>query len=115
MSITVISPLTKLNLNNISSFFEDFEAEASAAVYDGTNMANTSVATIIKENTEAYILDKANSFGATVDVEVSLNDDTPPLPVSVVIRGAVAPYVKVKLQEIIENNLEIPKERQSWI
>lgn len=115
LSITVISPLTKLNLDNISSYFDDFGTEASAAVYDGTNMANTSVAAIIKENTEAYILDKANSFGATVNVDVSLNDDTPPLPVSVVIRGAVAPYVKVKIQEIIENDLAIPKENQSWI
>lgn len=114
LAITVISPWSKLNFDNISSHFSEFRADASSTVLNGTTMANNAMGELIKQNVEAYILDKANSLGADVDIEITVSNDNPPVPISVVIRGTVAPYTKVRLQQMLENDFEITKENQLW-
>ena len=114
LSITVISPWTKIRLNNISSYFETLKVNADDAVSAGTSVADTARDEIIKEKAEAYILDKATSYGASIEVEVTLTEATPRTPESIVIRGTVSPYVRQRLQEVMENDLAIPKERQFW-
>lgn len=114
LSITVISPWTKLRLQDISSYFDGFGIDAEQTVSEGTATANSAAAAIIKERTEAYILDKAATFDASLTVEVILSESTPPVPCDVVISGTVAPYAKQQLQHIIENDLAIPKENQVW-
>ncbi len=114
LSITVISPLLKIEMNHFSSYFSEVQIDASNAIHDGTMTANDALSEIIKENTEAYILDKAASMGVTLDVAVSLTGDSAPKPQSVIIDGAVSPAVKIRLQEMIENDLDIPREKQLW-
>lgn len=114
LAITVISPWTNLNFNNISYHFSQFHADGSSAVGNGTTMANNAMGELIKQNAEAYILDKANSMGANVDVEITVSDGSPPVPIGVVIRGVVAPYIKGRLQQMLEKDFEITKENQLW-
>lgn len=114
MSITIISPWLKIDFENLSLYLSDFETEAQNAVVDGTEYASTTLSTIIKDNAEAYILDKANQLGLSIEVEVCLSDESPPMPTFAEIHGTVSPYAKARLQEIIENDLAISKENQLW-
>lgn len=115
LSITVIAPWTNLEINDISSYFDSMEFDAVCAVAEGEHMAETATGTIIKEQTEAYILEKASAIGISVEVVVMFADTSPLLPHTVIITGNASPYEKQVLQLYITEKLGIPKERQSWI
>ncbi|MFR3325850.1 MAG: hypothetical protein ACLTR8_15535 [Oscillospiraceae bacterium] len=55
----------------------------------GENLARDSMADIIKEETEAYILDKAADLHANLRVEVAVGEDN--LPAAVTISGGGVP------------------------
>ena len=76
-------------------------------------MAGEAEGNIIKSRVQAYILDKADSFGTSLEVEVILDQDH--IPVSVELQGNISPYARAQLTEIIEEDLGIPKEHQLWI
>lgn len=114
LSITVISPWIKIRLNSISDYFESFQTNAADAVSAGTLAADFALDEIIIEKTEAYILDKAISYGAKIEIDVTLSDTQPKAPTYAMIRGSVAPYVRQQLQKVLEDDLGIPKENQSW-
>lgn len=80
----------------------------------GTKLADDARREIIKAEAEAYILDKAGSYGLQLEVCVTLREDDIPVPESVCIAGAVSPYARTRLEILIENELGIPKERQLW-
>jgi cell division protease FtsH len=69
---------------------------------------------IIKTKTQAYVLDKADSLGLDLEVEITVDNSELPVPVSVVLTGAAAPYAKARLSNIIANDLAVPKEAQIW-
>ena len=52
---------------------------------------------------------------AVLDVEVTLNDDDPPVPCGVKITGSISPYSKEMLSSFIANDLSIAKEDQIWM
>jgi hypothetical protein len=70
--------------------------------------------TIIKENLEAYILDKASALQLDVDVDIVLTEDLPPAPDSVTIIGNASPYNKQVFQAFLVEEIGIPKEQQIW-
>lgn len=114
LSITVMSPFLKINVNDLDSYFESVQTDASNAVYDGTMAAKNKLIEIIKDNTEAYILDKAESMGLSINVSVSITEAPAPEPKSVIIEGTASPTARLRLQEMIEEDLAIPKEYQLW-
>ena len=79
----------------------------------GENLARDSMADIIKEETEAYILDKAADLHANLRVEVAVGEDN--LPAAVTISGEASPYARRQIQAMIANDLGISKENQKWI
>ena len=87
---------------------------AESIVERGKQQARLAVAERIKEQTEAYILDKADGLGAEVTVEITLTEQSPAVPDSAVIGGSVSPYVRGRLERILAQELGIPKERQQW-
>lgn len=87
------------------------DAEDAAAM--GENLARDSMADIIKEETEAYILDKAADLHANLRVEVTIGEDN--LPAAVTISGEASPYARRQIQAMIANDLGISKENQKWI
>ena len=70
------------------------------------------MASIIAEQTEAYILDKAGELGAevTVRVETRTGGDGVPVPWSAELTGAQSEA----LASALETELGIPAERQVW-
>lgn len=115
LTLTVIRPLAKVRIPDLGAYLDDLKWDAVTAGSTGASYREDALRAGIKANTEAYILDKAESMAAQIHVEVTLNADDLPLPCAVRITGSVSPYVKRQLQGIIENDLGIPKEVQEWI
>ncbi len=114
MVMTIVSPWIHMRIQGLSDFFQDVSYNADAAVTDGQNTAREMLADIIKTKTEAYILDKANSFGAELAVEVKVDGSDLPVPCSVRISGSISPYGKKQLENVIANDLGIALEEQIW-
>lgn len=115
MTVTMASPLVKLRISGVSDFLQDIRSDSAAYAQQGSDDAKDRMQTIIKERAEAYILDKAASLGADIRVELVLSEDALPVPVSVILRGAVSPVGKRRLQEMIRDDLGIALEEQKWI
>ena len=114
MALTILSPLTGIDPERWNVSFSDFGDDAQAVVEDAKLAVQKELATDIKERTEAYILDKAKSFGLAVSVEVSVSSESIPAPTGVRITGAVPPYAKERLSLWLREELGIPLEEQEW-
>ena len=114
MAITILSPVVSISFKKITSYYSSISYDAAQYVNDGKMAAQESIADIIKSQTEAYILDKANSLGLQISVEVELDDSNNSVPCGAVITGAVSPYAKGSLEAYMQEQLGIPKENQQW-
>lgn len=114
MTLTVVSPWTQVRIGDFTDYFDDLSAQAANVSQDGERMAKDAVADIIKAEAEAYILDKANSFGAELTVEVSVDSSDLPVPCAVRINGRISPYGRTQLERIISEELGIALEDQIW-
>ncbi len=114
MVVTLLGPLVNLRVTGIENVILDVEQDADDLAASGENSAREAMAAIIKERTEAYILDKAKALGASLTVVVSLNTDDIPTPNGVHLVGSVSPYAKKRLTDIIQGDLGISAEAQTW-
>ena len=114
LSLVIVRPLTNTDILNFDIYQDFWQADAEAYASAGTEDASHALRSIIKQQCEAYILDKANSMGADLSFEVSLSLDDPPVPTEIRIQGNVSPYNKLVLRQFIEDNMGIPEERQLW-
>lgn len=114
MTITMFSPLIDLKLIDPDGYFSWIRQDAQLAVAQGQDAARESSAVIIKEQLEAYILDKASLWDLELSVEVTLDDSDPPVPVAVVLRGAASPYARKQMSEWLVRELGIEEENQQW-
>lgn len=114
MLVTVLSPLVDLHLENSMDAWKQIYQKSQDVITAGKITGENEYAHIIKERTRAYILDKAENFGADLNVEVTLSEEVPLSPCSVTLSGAVSPYAKMALSDMIERDLGIPLEEQKW-
>ena len=114
LCFSVISPFLKMNGTSFTGYLEDLQVNGDEIVADGKTAAMKELETIIKSKTEAYILDKAASYGAELAVEVSVDTTETPVPNAVRVSGQISPYGKKQLQQMIANDLGIALEAQVW-
>ena len=114
VATTAIVPALSVRFNNVFEYLGDIQTSAEEIVSGGAYAADTKLNEIIKQQSEAYILDKALSLGLSVEVEVKLTNSDPPAPYSIEIQGTISPFQKQRLQQYIQDDLSIPKERQIW-
>lgn len=114
LAFAVIRPLAHVNLKDLEEGSFPFAQEAEAMAAGGEEMARQALAEGIKAECEAYILDKAAAMDAAPQVEITLSQDEPPIPVAAAIRGSVSPQVQSQLATILETDLGIAKENQLW-
>ena len=114
LTLTVIRPLADIHPEDLDLFSHQIRQDAHAAVEAGEDYGKTAMARIIKEETEAYILDKALAFDADITVEVTVSGD-PPVPTGCFIRGKLSPYARRQLKHILEQDLGIGEEAIQWI
>ena len=112
MTICALGPVMELRLDRYNLYIAELNAQADAIAAEGSQMVSDAMEELIIQDTKAYILDKAASMGAELEVTVELNSS---VPASVVLKGAVSPAVKTRLTSWIANNLGIPAEAQKWI
>lgn len=114
LTITVLQPLRSTNRGWLENFSLNIDMNVSEAVANGQAESQKALGDIIKENTEAYILQKASSLNSKISVEVGVSSDTIPIPERVYVSGTIAPYARQQLEIWIERDLGIPKENQVW-
>lgn len=112
LTITVIQPISRLDINSLIEFSVPYTMEAEEAALTGEIMAGNTVTDIIKAESEAYILDKAKQLHAELEINVTLSDEQ--IPVSAEINGQISPYAREKMETILETDLGITKENQIW-
>lgn len=112
MTVTILSPMIHLPKSGFEPYLDEISYDAEYASQEGKRTADNEIEKIIIERTQAYILDKAVTLGADLEVEVLAKDL---IPYSVSISGPVSPFAKSQLSHYISENLGIPLEEQNWI
>ena len=113
LTFVVINPLVDLDFSRIEDYLNHVTLEGMEAAAVGENMAREAERDIISDRVEAYILDKADSFGVQLDVEVVLDQDN--IPVSAELKGNISPYAKAQITEMLSKDIGITKEHQLWV
>lgn len=110
--LCAFSPLLHLEIPEAMDIWGDYKAQASGIVERTSLAVREQTFVVITQRTEAYILDKAQSMGADVRVQVELGEDS--VPCGVRLQGSVTPYIRAKLTSVIESDLGIPAREQRW-
>lgn len=114
LTLTIIAPLINVRVGDITTYFSDVESQAESLALHGEDIAIAETKDIIKNNLEAYILDKASALGLDIQAEIFMSEGDLYAPLFVTLKGAVSPYAKRRLEQIISDDLDIPKENQTW-
>ena len=113
--LSIVGPPFQLPKFNFINSFREITVETELVTAFGQETAYKEYADIIKNRTAAYILDKAESLGAKLTVEVTLSNEMPMSPCEVKLSGAISPYAKKVLSNTIAKDLGIDVEEQTWI
>lgn len=108
-----ISPLRDFRLDRISYTDPGISAQAQRAAQDGSAQARQTMASIIKEQSQTYILNKAAELQMSLTVEVELDPDDW-APVAARIDGDATPYEKELLSDYITHTLSIERSGIHW-
>jgi len=113
--LTVIGPLARLDAARMARAISQASMASDEAASGVEVKSRELVSAIIKEKTEAYILDKAGEMGFTPRVEAEMDDGGDyPCPCGVRISGSWDAAQREKLSSLIEADLAIPENRQVW-
>ena len=99
---------------NPGAVLDRLEAQVVQAVAQGKSMRQEALAQDISQRTQAYILDKAESLGAELEVWVTVSLEELPVPVSVRLEGNVSQQVRYLITCFLTEELGIPEEEQQW-
>lgn len=114
LAAAVIGPLTGLRFSISEEIADPFRAEASIIISEAKQETEEKRKEIIKQELEAYILDKAAKLGVEVSVEVRLCDEELPLPTAVCVTGQAEPAVRTRLTQTIMQDMGITRENVIW-
>ena len=108
----LLRPVLGADLDRLALDFSDYQTAVEERQAELADTQTEAMASIIAEQTEAYILDKAGELGAevTVRVETRTGGDGVPVPWSAELTGAQSET----LASALETELGIPAERQVW-
>lgn len=112
--ITVISPVIKLQIKDVSQYVSALEEDGKDIIYEAKSQAESETQSIISDKVETYIEDKAASYGAVITATVGITEPDSLKPDTIAIEGEVSPYIKKILQEAITDDLGIREDRQIW-
>ncbi|MDO5399793.1 MAG: hypothetical protein Q4F17_02270 [Eubacteriales bacterium] len=112
LAMTVVSPLFGLDPDRLAELIPD-SLDGAGYVSEGENMARQAMAQHIKQACEAYILDKASSLHADVEVEITLGGEDQ-VPVAAELTGTASPNARAQLLSSLQGELGIPKENIRW-
>ena len=110
--LVLLQPVLGADLDRLALDFSDYQTAVEERQAELADTQTEAMASIIAEQTEAYILDKADELGAevTVRVETRTGGDGVPVPWSAELTGVRSEA----LASALETELGIPAERQVW-
>ena len=108
-------PILSVRLPAVSQWEDIYLPQAQEAAAQGEEIRIRSMAAIIRQESEAYILKEAKALGADVEVEIELDNGYPPAPAAVTLRGVFDASAETRLCRLLADELGIPKEHQTWI
>lgn len=113
-ALALISIFGNLNTDEFSKTLAKLRLEAEREAEEGYKKGNEETRFIIEEKCEAYILDKEEAQGLSVEVTAKWSDEGYWYPYEVQLSGEVTQEKKSSVTYVIESELGIPSERQIW-
>lgn len=113
LMFVIVQPLADFDFSAMADYMESFTEEGEDTAAIGAAMGDEAYRSVIKAEVEAYILDKADAMGAALTASVTLDENAKPLAVR--LQGHLSPYSRVRLEQMMEDELGISKENQLWI
>lgn len=114
LAVTAVRPLIDIQITDLAAVTDSCQWDAEQIAEEARQDAQSSMNEIIITRARAYIMDKAATLNAAIDVQILLSEDTPAIPCGAIISGTVSPYAKTRLSEILESELGIVREAQQW-
>lgn len=117
MIFAIISPLANLDFSEYSKSLKKYSDRADELTASANEYEDKLNRTFIEESCAAYILDKAENYGAhpdSVAVSADWSMDGYWYPVSADINCSCTDEQRSRLSASIEAELGIAKERQTW-
>lgn len=108
-----LSPFYQIDFATITEGAFSYTEDACIAVEEGKNLASEMMLQGITAELKTYILGKAEEMDLALSVEISL--DQYGIPIAVILHGSAEPYQKESIAHILQSDLGIPKENQTWI
>lgn len=112
MACAVIRPLGTITIPRLSEYWDDLDRQVWAVVASGEEQTDDLIRGRITEATVTYVQDKASTLGASLSIQVVLDDHH--VPVQIELTGEISPSAKLELGQIIQNDIGIRKEDQIW-
>ena len=112
----MLRPLSGLLELSPRDLFAEERAAAQASVREGTRAGEEQLSELIARETGAYIVDKAAALGAECSARVicGRTEEGLLLPVAAEVTGALTPAQREELARLMEEELGIPKENQTY-
>lgn len=116
MLAAVLRPLVEVEALSPGDLLEDYAAQTDVQAQTLEEERNALLKSIIEQECAAYIVDKAAQMGAacTAQVTCQLGEDGIFLPQSAAVQGSLTPRQQEDLARILEEELAIPRDRQSF-
>lgn len=115
--MTVLLPLGTLDLSHYSLELAKYREMGEQLEEKGSEVRDSMSRTVIEQECEAYIMDKAEALGIGVDevnVRAFWNSEGVWVPESAEIRSGCGESEKKRLSDVIFADLGIPAEKLEW-
>lgn len=116
--ITAISPLRDLDFDYYARLITNYREREAEIARRGDEISERLNRTVIQAECEAYISDKAEKLGLTIEsakVELEWSADSAWVPYSAKISADITPAEREKLADVLLAELGIQPERVEWI
>ncbi len=112
VAVCIISPWKNFSLQDLERYNPLQIESGDMYVETGSEMTQARINAIIIEQTEAYIMEKANQMQVQVEVKVEVSDEG--IPVRAVISGDLSQIDREALSAFLVKEIGIQREMQIW-
>ncbi len=115
--LAALGPVARLDVERLAEDLSELRLQAGERANEMEDGSIELMEALIKEQTEAYIWDKAALLGVTlmrVEVETGTEEGYP-CPRAVSITANCTAEQRRKLTELIERELAVPSSEQEWL
>lgn len=112
--LVVISPLSKIDLNQLSDRLQAYVSVDTTKMDDTAKRAEELFKHQVQKSTQSHIEQIANKMGMTVTAKVTVKDGPVPTPTEVELIGKFRVDQMNELSDYIAKNIGISYDRQTW-